>query len=218
VRRGAAALLAGALLSGCGGPADAPREEAASTAEEPADEEEEVLAQRNQRPVLLFFPGQEGERLVPEERTIFLTGTLSSQVKQAVSELLLGPAAEEGEAEPAFPARTRLLAVFLLADGTAVVDLGNEATGIPHGSAAELAAVYAIVNTVAYNFPGIERVQILVEGQEAATLAGHVDLSRPLAPDLKRIDWGTLGPPRPPAGAAAPWERWTPETPAGERP
>jgi hypothetical protein len=31
--------------------------------------------------------------------------------------------------------------------------------------------------------PSIQRVQILIDGREADTLAGHVDLRRPLTPD-----------------------------------
>jgi hypothetical protein len=45
--------------------------------------------------------------------------------------------------------------------------------------------VYSIVNTAVANLDGIERVQILVEGKEVETLAGHLDLSKPLLPDMK---------------------------------
>jgi len=44
--------------------------------------------------------------------------------------------------------------------------------------------VYAVVNSVAGNFPAVRRVQILLDGLPADTLAGHIDLSRPLTPDL----------------------------------
>jgi hypothetical protein len=40
--------------------------------------------------------------------------------------------------------------------------------------------VYTIVNAVLTNLPNLEQVQILVGGQEVDTLAGHVDLRRPL--------------------------------------
>jgi hypothetical protein len=39
------------------------------------------------------------------------------------------------------------------------------------------------VNAVTANLPAIQRVQILIDGKEADTLAGHVDLRRPLQRD-----------------------------------
>ena len=53
----------------------------------------------------------------------------------------------------------------------------------PGGSLNELLTVYAIVNAVTANLPAVQRVQILVDGKEADTIAGHVDLRRPLARD-----------------------------------
>jgi hypothetical protein len=47
--------------------------------------------------------------------------------------------------------------------------------------------VYAIVHAVTANLPSIRRVQILIDGREADTLAGHVDLRRPLEPNLALV-------------------------------
>jgi hypothetical protein len=61
------------------------------------------------------------------------------------------------------------------------VDLSAEVVRAhPGGSLNELLTVYAIVNAVAANLPAVRRVQILVDGKEADTIAGHVDLRRPL--------------------------------------
>jgi hypothetical protein len=51
----------------------------------------------------------------------------------------------------------------------------------------ELMTVYAIVNAVTTNLPAVQRVQILIDGKEADTLAGHVDLRRPLQRDLSLV-------------------------------
>ena len=48
------------------------------------------------------------------------------------------------------------------------------------GSMQELLTVYSLVNTVLVNLPTASAVQILIDGREADTLAGHVDLRRPL--------------------------------------
>lgn len=53
----------------------------------------------------------------------------------------------------------------------------------PGGSRQELCTVYAIVNAVTVNLPAVRGVQILIDGREVDTLAGHVDLRRPLAPN-----------------------------------
>jgi germination protein M len=44
----------------------------------------------------------------------------------------------------------------------------------------ELFTVYTIVNTITTNLPDVQSVQLLIDGREVDTLAGHVDLRRPL--------------------------------------
>ena len=48
------------------------------------------------------------------------------------------------------------------------------------GSLDEILTVYTIVKALTENLPAVNRVQILVDGREVDTLAGHVDLRRPL--------------------------------------
>lgn len=50
------------------------------------------------------------------------------------------------------------------------------------GSSGELITIYGLVNTLTED-PLVRYVQILVEGQKIDTLAGHVDVSRPLYRD-----------------------------------
>ena len=81
-----------------------------------------------------------------------------------------------------------LRAFYITERGDAFVDLSPEASARhPGGSSTELLTVYAIVNAVTANLPTIQRVQILVDGREADTLAGHVDLRRPLQQDLSFV-------------------------------
>ena len=53
-------------------------------------------------------------------------------------------------------------------------------TAHPGGSLQELMTVYTIVHALLTNLPTLQEVQILIGGQEEDTLAGHVDLRRPL--------------------------------------
>ncbi len=86
-----------------------------------------------------------------------------------------------------FPEGARVLEVFLTARGVAYVSLSPEAAGIEGGTTPELLAVYSLVNTIVTNFASIKRVQILVGDRMVDTLAGHVDLSRPLGPDFSLL-------------------------------
>jgi hypothetical protein len=54
------------------------------------------------------------------------------------------------------------------------------------GSSEEVGAVQALVLTVTKNLPSVSRVILLVGGEPVETLAGHVDLTHPLLPDLSR--------------------------------
>ena len=40
--------------------------------------------------------------------------------------------------------------------------------------------VYTLVGALTVNLPAVTTVQLLVDGKEVETLAGHVDLRRPL--------------------------------------
>ena len=68
--------------------------------------------------------------------------------------------------------------VFLVDPGVAVIDL-NAAFADSHrsGVLVEELTVASLIHTVSSNTPGILKVQILVDGKERDTLAGHADLS-----------------------------------------
>ena len=68
--------------------------------------------------------------------------------------------------------------VYLVDPGLAVVDTNAAfANGHRSGILVEELTVVSIVQTLAANVPGINRVKILVDGKERETLAGHADLS-----------------------------------------
>jgi len=71
-----------------------------------------------------------------------------------------------------------LRSVFLIDPGVAVIDL-NAAFADQHqsGVLTEQLTVNSLVQTLAFNVPGISRIRILVDGNTRETLAGHVDLT-----------------------------------------
>jgi spore germination protein GerM len=86
---------------------------------------------------------------------------------------------QPGAAHP-MAAAADIRAIYLVDPGAAVIDL-NAAFADQHrsGILSEQLTVNSLVETLALNVPGIERVTILVEGKTRDTLAGHADLSDP---------------------------------------
>ena len=86
------------------------------------------------------------------------------------------------------PDGTTLRAIFITDRGDAYVDLsGTIVSGHPGGVTNELLTVYSIVNALTANLPAVSAVQILVDGKEVETLAGHVDLRRPFERDASLV-------------------------------
>jgi spore germination protein GerM len=69
--------------------------------------------------------------------------------------------------------------IYLVDPGAAVIDV-NAAFADQHrsGILSEQLTVNSLVQTLAVNVPGVQRVSILVEGKARETLAGHADLTQ----------------------------------------
>ena len=133
----------------------------------------------------LFYGSEDGLALVPVRREVALAEGTVPQAREIL-------AVQFQPAPPPYvsliPPGTTLRAFYATDRGDAFVDLSAEVVS-EHagGSATELLTVYAIVNAVTANLPAVQRVQILVDGREVDTLAGHVDLRRPLERDLSLV-------------------------------
>jgi spore germination protein GerM len=127
----------------------------------------------------LFYGSEDGQFLVPVQREVPFGDGPVEQGRQIVLAQLQQPATPP--LVSAIPPGTTLRRFYVSERGDAFVDLGPEvAANHPGGSVAELFTIYALVNAVTANLPAISRVQILVDGREVDTLAGHIDLRRPL--------------------------------------
>ena len=132
--------------------------------------------------VKLYFPSAVADTLAVETREIIDTKRPAERAAQIVTALIDGP--QTDRALPAFPEGTTLRRLWVEQDGNAYADFSEElASGAAGGSADEILTVYAIVDSLTANVPEIRRVGILVAGRERETL-GHLDLRRPLLPDL----------------------------------
>jgi spore germination protein GerM len=193
VTRRLRSALAGALvalLSACsGGAKTSPEPVSTSPTAVPGSASPKNGASPSQAPgplakssVTLYFPSAEGNTLVAETREIVDTKRPEDRGAQILAALLDGPKAEG--VLPAFPAGTTLRRLWVRDDGNAYADFSEELLGAATGgSADEILTVYAIVDSLTANVPEIRRVGILVAGRERATF-GHLDLTRPLSPDL----------------------------------
>jgi hypothetical protein len=82
---------------------------------------------------------------------------------------------------PTVPAGSKLRGLYVSERNEAFVDLDPAVRdNHPGGSMNELFTVYTIVNALTTNLPDVHSVQLLIDGREVDTLAGHVDLRRPL--------------------------------------
>lgn len=144
--------------------------------------------------VQLFFSSEDGEALVSEKREILVPVELREQVKGVLWELIKGPGSRmpggsPSGAGPTIPQGVVLREVFLdPSQGGAYVNFsGDLVRNHPGGSQTEALTVFSIVNTLTLNFPQIKKVQILVEGKEIETLAGHIFIQEPLVTDRSWI-------------------------------
>lgn len=132
----------------------------------------------------LFYATPEGDALVSVRREIPLAEGVVAQGREILT-------AQFGDAPSpyvsAIPDGTTLRAFYVTETGDAFVDVSGISAAHPGGSLTELLTVHAIVNSVTANLPAVQRVQILVDGKEVDTIAGHVDIRRPLTRDTSLV-------------------------------
>ena len=135
----------------------------------------------------LYYVAEDGMALAPVQRDVPFGATVPEQARAIVEAQLAPPAGTTPPLVSAIPPDVKLRDVYLTERGDAFVDLSSDIVSKhPGGSLDEIFTVYSIVNALTVNLPAITRVQILVDGKEVDTLAGHVDLRHPLA---KSLDW-----------------------------
>jgi flagellar basal body-associated protein FliL len=129
--------------------------------------------------VALFYPRDgmlaSGTALAPRQ------ADAQTQAREALAALF----SDQRAAEAPVLRDVKLRAFYLDTQGTAYVDLTAGHEEVRASAWEEQLAVYAMVNTLMRNFEEIRQVAFLVDGAEAPSLAGHMDLSRTYG---KRMD------------------------------
>jgi spore germination protein GerM len=127
--------------------------------------------------VTLFFSDSTEGKLHPEERDIAKPAEPGAFLRALFEELARGPT--RPGLIGVLPPRIQLRNGFLMPSGDVVLDLAVD-SGLSFGSAEELAIVSSLVDTTLQNVANTQRVRILVNGEPAESLGGHVDLTRPM--------------------------------------
>lgn len=136
----------------------------------------------------LFYVADDGQHLIGVERDVPYSNQTAEQARAILQAQL---AAVSAPLVSPIPSGTQLRAVYITPEGEAYVDLSRDvATAHPGGLVNEMLTIYAIVHAITVNLPAVTAVQMLVDGKEVDTLAGHIDLRRPLPKHLQLV----LGP------------------------
>jgi spore germination protein GerM len=139
----------------------------------------------NKSTVHLFFADRDNQFLVSEKIALAHENERDDLAKKIIGALIRGP---QHELARTIPPGTTLRALYITAEGVCYVDLSNDVKEKhPGGVQSELLTIYSIVNSLTLNVSGVEAVKILIGGEEATTLAGHVDLQSPVQANMLLI-------------------------------
>jgi len=141
-----------------------------------------AVAEARKIHVRLFYVAEDGQHLLPVDQEVPNGETTTEQAKRLIEAALTPPPSPYVSA---IPSGTKLRALFLTGKGEAYIDLSNEVQkDHSGGTTGEILTVYSLVDTLTANLPAITGVQLLIDGKETDSLAGHLDLRRPLEQNL----------------------------------
>jgi hypothetical protein len=81
--------------------------------------------------------------------------------------------------------KVRLLDLYMDKEGVIYIDFGDEFNKNFHGDAFEEVKVIAgLYGSIKSTIPGFSALKILIEGREADSLGGHIDISRPIGEEI----------------------------------
>jgi spore germination protein GerM len=136
----------------------------------------EAAGSKDHIKLVLYFGNEDASELVAEERYVPRSDVSPEMV--ALQELISGPKSSAGRRT--LPEETVVLMVEVR-DKVAFVDL-SQSTVDNHsgGSAGDQMSVMSLVYTLT-ELPGIEEVQLLLEGEVVDAIFGHVATNQPIS-------------------------------------
>ena len=157
----------------------------------PAAGKHTAAKKRDKQEVTLFFSDANERFLVPEKRFIPKENEPEAQAREMIQALIAG--SKTGLVNT-FPEKAELQDVKREGEDILSVNFRESlVANHPGGSAAEMATVYSLTNTLTTNLPAIKRIRILIGGKERESLKGHIGLRNPFMMNRELI-----APPPPP--------------------
>ena len=143
----------------------------------PAAGKHTAAKKRDKQEVTLFFSDANERFLVPEKRFIPKEKEPEAQASEMIQALIAG--SKTGLVNT-FPEKAELQGVKREGEDILSVNFRESlVANHPGGSAAEMATVYSLTNTLTTNLPAIKRIRILIGGKERESLKGHIGLRNP---------------------------------------
>lgn len=146
-----------------------------------------LVPEENTRLIRLYFASPNADYLKIEARKILREEGMMNEAKAIVNELIKGP---NENLDPTISPESKLRELYFVPEEKCLYLDFNRAfqTNHPGGSVGELLTIYSLVDTLTDNIDGIERVQILVEGEVIETLAGHIDTTKPFSRNVLIVE------------------------------
>ena len=137
----------------------------------------EAETESNKISIHLYFADRNNSFLKSELRVMLQPDDPLEFGRTIVEALIKGP--QKGLIRT-IPVGTELRAIYIDPDDVCYVDLSESIINKhPGGTNSELLTIYSVVNSLILNVSEISRVKILIDGNEAPTLAGHINLQFP---------------------------------------
>ncbi len=139
------------------------------------------LKKKEKEIAVIYFSDPQERFLMPEKRYVIKEEDPALRAKEIVKALLEG--SKEGLVNT-FPAGVTVREVKLDDAGTAFVNFNKNLTKLhPGGSAAEMASIYSLTNSLTANISEIKKVKILLEDKELPSIKGHISTKNAFRPD-----------------------------------
>jgi len=138
---------------------------------------EESISNNESMNLKLYFLNPDSNEFDIETRIVQNKNSTLKNIENVISELIKGP---RTSLHSTIPDGTQLLNIFVHKDKNLYLNF-NELFKYNHpcGTESEYQTIYSLYKTIFDNFHNIEKIDLLIEGEQIKTLCGHLDLNAP---------------------------------------
>ncbi len=187
-------FLIGTLMTGCLGNKQQPEPEQEELEHNPENLGNDEIGtpeyddyQNRVQQIKLYFAKQiENDSYLVTESRDLSQGQITKETlyRETVEQLIAGP--KDEDLDRMVPPATKVKDISQ-ENGTITVNFNKKIKDdFSGGSKVEELLVYSIVNTLT-EFPGINNVQILINGEKVESIGGHINISEPLKRDTSLV-------------------------------